>query len=389
MRSEFTEKNLATPAVSALQRRLAIAESRPDEPWSVLVENVPCWPEGKQPQTSTASPDSDDAPYFYAPSQGLPVLREAIARREREMSGSAAVHPSNIVVSAGGMHALGLVFRDSVARGYRKAVCQAPVFRGVHDAMLAAGLAVETLTLTGSAEDWDGLDLMCREPTVLYVNFPHNPTGATAAAGYPRFLSRFADAHDVLVVYDAVYDSFSFGPEFCAAPVDLAVSRTDLVVVNSMSKNYGRPGDRIGWITGHEETVGRIVPRLEWEAVSINSRAQQLAADIIGQGNAALVDGVRAGRDAIRKGAAGHKLLDTPLPNGGTQLWLDLRMADVEAFADFALDEYRLVLTTSENYAPVIPGFIRFPTGLAPRMIREGLALLDRAMDAWEVRQRA
>ncbi|MDT0541364.1 beta-methylarginine biosynthesis bifunctional aminotransferase [Streptomyces lonegramiae] len=388
MRSEFTEKDLVTPAVSALQRRLAIAESRPGEPWSVLVENVPCWPEGTRPESRTAAPDSDAAPYFYAPSQGLPVLREAIARRECELSGSAVVHPSNIVVGAGGMHALGLVFRDSVARGYRKAVCQAPVFRGVHDAMLAAGLSVETLPLTGTADDWDGLDLVCREPTVLYVNFPHNPTGATAVPGYPRFLSRFADTHDVLVVYDAVYDSFSFGPEFSAAPVDLAVNRTDVVVVNSMSKNYGRPGDRIGWITGHEGTVGRLVPRLEWEAVSINSRAQQIAADIIGQGNAALVEGVRAGRDAIRQSATGHKLLDAPLPNGGTQLWLDLRMADVEAFADFALDEYRLVLTTSENYAPVIPGFIRFPTGLAPRMIREGLALLDRAMDAWEVRQR-
>ncbi|MGO4431294.1 hypothetical protein AB4Z54_74035, partial [Streptomyces sp. MCAF7] len=75
------------------------------------------------------------------------------------------MHPSNIVVSAGGMHALGLVFRDGVARGYRKAICQAPVFRGVHDAMLAAGLAVETVTLTGSAEDWDVLAPMCREPT--------------------------------------------------------------------------------------------------------------------------------------------------------------------------------------------------------------------------------
>ncbi len=69
------------------------------------------------------------------------------------------------------------------------------------------------------------------------------------------------------------------------------------------------------------------------------------------------------GRAAFARAVAGTRL-DTPLPPGGSQLWLDLGVGDVEVFADFALHRHRLVLTTSANYAPALPGHIRFPTGM-------------------------
>lgn len=371
-------------SLSALQRRLMIAESRPDADWLNLAENVPMWPVGKEPEAyiEVAGPEA----YSYAPSQGVPELIEALVDREATVSASSLVQPKNIAISAGGMHALGIVFRDCVARGYGKAIYPLPAFVGVHNAMLAAGLSAHCLPLTATEADWDLLSVACSGPTVIYLNWPHNPTGRTATAPYLAMLAAFAATHDVVVVYDAVYDAFVFGPDSMPAPIDWAVSSPNVIVINSVSKNFGRPGDRIGWFVAHEEVIERLIPRIEWEIVCVNPRAQLTAASIIRQGNAPLVRVVQAGREAFSRSAAGHPILDVALPAGGTQLWLDLRVEDIEAFADYALMEHHIILTTSSNYAPALQGYIRLPTGLPAPHIECAVRMLGRILNEWRER---
>jgi beta-methylarginine biosynthesis bifunctional aminotransferase len=375
------------PELSALQRRLNRAESRPGEDWLVLVENVPEWPAGAARPAET-TPAHVGAPFSYAPSQGHPRLTEALVKREHEVSGSRLVDESHLLVTAGGMHAIGLVLRDLAAQGYRKAVHTTPIFCGVRDSMAAAGIRSTALPLTGTPDDLALLRAECTEPTVVYVNLPHNPTGDVLRPAYLDVLRALAEQPGVHVLYDAVYDSFDFRPDRCPTPVDLAVQEPGFTVVNSVSKNYGRPGDRIGWIVAGAEHAARLVPRLEWEAVSINGRAQLDAVAAIDRGNTDLVEAVRAGRDAYAAHAGGLRAA-APLPPGGTQLWLDLGVPDIERFADFALDRHHLVLTTSANYAPVLPGLIRFPTGIPAERMRRGLTALHEALEDWETYDRA
>lgn len=369
----------AQTAISALQRRLMVADSRPDEQWTILVENVPAWPNDSRPTVSGQSGGFGITPYSYAPSQGLPTLLEAVARRERKVSSSALIDLPHILVTSGGMNALGLIFRDAVAQGFRHAICQAPVFRGVHDLMTAAGMTVDLHTLQADSPDWAAVARRCRQGTLVYVNLPHNPTGATPAPSDVDRLVELAE-RGALVVYDAVYDSFRFAEDSCPAPIDQAIAHPGLLIVNSMSKNFGRPGDRIGWVVAHEQTIGRLLPRLEWETVCVNSQAQLNAAAVIDQGNDLLVGAVRAGREALRAKGIG-------VASGGTQLWLDVGVTGIEAFADFALESHHLVLTTSSNYLPSPDGYIRFPTGLAPELLRDGYDALRAAVAQWQERQ--
>ena len=370
--------NRAT-ALSALQRRLHAIQARPTEAWLLLVENVPSWPAGARPDPG--HPELTGAAYAYAPSQGLPQLLEAVVARERTRSGSGDLTTANVAITAGAMHGLGVLFREFAQQGFRHALCQSPTFRGVHDSMRAAGLSVSPV-LAGSPGDAAVLDRQAGPGTLVYVNLPHNPTGRVPTAAYHDLLTRTA-RRGVVVVYDAVYDSFVFEPEVPPAPVGTAVASPHVVVVNSLSKNYGRPGDRIGWIIAHETVVSRLLPRLEWETVAVSGTSQLAAASVIAAGNAALVDAVHTGRLAFHRAALDVPRLDPVLPGGGTQVWLDLGLADVEAFADFALSEFHLVLTTSSNYSPAPPGHIRFPTGLPPETIAAGVDVLHRAITAW------
>ena len=291
-------------AISAVQRRLTVAESRPGEDWQILIENVPIWPEEVRPKEPPSRPEMLEAAFKYVPSCGIPELREAVTAREAKVSGSSLISPDHVAVTAGSMNAIGIVFRYCYALGYRQAVYADPVFRGVHDAVIAAGMSATALPLSYTEQDWDVLERASTAPLVVYVNLPSNPTGAAATAGYLSMLERFSAAHDVILLYDAIYDSFRFTEDSCATPVDLAVSRQNVIVVNSMSKNFGRPGDRVGWIVAHERVIDSISAQIEWEAVCVNPGNQLTAAAVIADGNEALVEIVRRGREAYRERTA-------------------------------------------------------------------------------------
>jgi len=370
--------------ISAVEQRLMVVDSRPDEDWQILVENFPFWPDGLRPEAPVNRSGVADSAYRYVPPLGVAELRETIAARESKVSGSTLVSSRNVAVTAGSMNAIGLALRACFARGYRRAVYAAPVFRGVHNAILSAGLSATALPLTHTEEDWSVLDAEAGSgPLVLYVNLPNNPTGAVATAGYLKMLEELTSAHDVILLYDAIYDSFRFTEDSCPTPIDLAASRQNVVVVSSMSKNYGRPGDRVGWIVAHEQLVDALAPQIEWESVCVSPANQLAAAGAIQAGNDALVASVLSGRETYRARTAGHEVLDVALPGGGTQLWLDLRVRDVEAMADFALTEHHLVLTTACNYAPTLPGHIRFPTGIPAERMHDGIARLERVLAEW------
>jgi beta-methylarginine biosynthesis bifunctional aminotransferase len=216
----------------------------------------------------------------------------------------------------------------------------------------------------------------CGDRDVVYLNLPHNPTGAVLTAPLLDHLVDLVRRRDLVVIYDAVYDAFDFSPDPIPTPVWLALESPRFAIVQSMSKNYGRPGDRIGWIVGHADLVNRLLPRLEWECVAVSAAAQVMAATALAAGNDRLVEVVRAGRAVLRRDARA-------VPPGGTQCWWDLRLADVEAFADFALWEHGLVLATGANYFPFADGHIRFPTGIAEPRIRAGLERVAAATRAW------
>jgi beta-methylarginine biosynthesis bifunctional aminotransferase len=379
--------NGVTAQLSALQRRLQIAAARPGEPWLVLTENVPHWPSGYRPSPAPGCAD----PYQYPHSQGSPALVEAIVGRERELHGKDAVSARNVLVTNGAMHAMTLMIEDAARRGYRHAVCLAPVFHSVHELLVAGGLRV-SLVPVGPAGSVD-LDLLmalsARPNTLLYLNLPHNPTGIVLSAEFERAVRLLAAKPELLIVYDAVYDSFVFDRAARPTPVALAAASPALVVVNSLSKNYGRPGERIGWIVAHPDVVSRLVVDLERQVVAVNAAAQLTAAQVLADGNDILVSAVAAGRTAYWSAAAMlMPAAASPPSAGGTQVWLDLGIGDVEAFADYALEEHHIVLTTSSNYFPAVPGHIRYPTGLWPGILRQGVSALAAARTGWNTRPR-
>ncbi|HTR30421.1 MAG TPA: pyridoxal phosphate-dependent aminotransferase [Puia sp.] len=78
----------------------------------------------------------------------------------------------------------------------------------------------------------------------ISVTYPHNPTGACLTAGELHDLAALADEKDIYLLVDETYRDMVFGAQLPVA----ATFSPRVISVSSLSKTYGLPGLRTGWI---------------------------------------------------------------------------------------------------------------------------------------------
>ena len=89
---------------------------------------------------------------------------------------------------------------------------------------------------------------------LLYLNYPNNPTGATATREFFEEVVEFAKINQIVVIQDAAYAALSFNNEplsFLSVPGAMDVG----VEFHSLSKSYNMTGWRIAFIVGNELVV--------------------------------------------------------------------------------------------------------------------------------------
>jgi aminotransferase len=93
----------------------------------------------------------------------------------------------------------------------------------------------------------------------IVINNPNNPSGRVYSAAELTTIRDLAAEHDLLIIADEAYNEFvPEGTEFtsCAA---LDPEKKHTAVINSMSKNYGVSGWRIGYVIAHRDLVDQIL----------------------------------------------------------------------------------------------------------------------------------
>ncbi len=85
---------------------------------------------------------------------------------------------------------------------------------------------------------------------VMVVNYPNNPTGASATLEFFEKLVKFAKENSIIIISDAAYASLTFeGPSLSIFQVQGA--KDVALELHSMSKSHNMTGWRIGWVCGN------------------------------------------------------------------------------------------------------------------------------------------
>ncbi len=103
-------------------------------------------------------------------------------------------------------------------------------------------------------------DLECLTPNqrrrakLLYLNYPNNPTGASATPAQYKEAVDFCLANRILIVCDAAYAPLSFGGKPLSI-LTIPGARDCAIELHSMSKGFNMTGWRLGWVCGNELAV--------------------------------------------------------------------------------------------------------------------------------------
>lgn len=321
--------------------------------------------------TELVGEPSPDAEVGYTPSAGYHDLREAIA----------ALHPparaENVMVTVGAIEAWLLLSNILLGPG-DELLCLWPAYQPLHELARGAGAEVRFVTLReerGFAIDLDEIEAAIGPRTrVVMLNVPHNPTGQTVSPEALRaFAARVRD-RAVTVVVDEVFREMRR-----EHPPSAWDGQPNLVTMGSMSKSYGLPGLRIGWLLATPELAVTARRYRKYTSLNPGSQDQLLALAALRNRTRLLERSHRLTEEGARlatRWLAEHEDTFRVVPPAAGGLFFPRLVRD-EPTLDFC---NRLVRDTKVLLAPGsacygTEGFLRL--GAATPHLEEGLARID------------
>jgi len=302
----------------------------------------------------------------YTPILGEMRFRRAIAEWHTHLTGQ-AVGPGNVAAVAGAQNGLFAAMLCLVPAGSTVIVPE-PMYATYEAVVGAAGAGIAPVPLRperGFHPDPAEIEAAVDGTTAaIFLNTPHNPTGAVLDRDTLAAIAETAKRHDLWVISDEVYASLTFeGTHVSPAALPGMAERT--VVVSSLSKSHAMTGWRVGWLVGPETLIEPHVANLLlcmlYGLPAYNQDAGVAALTEASGDLDAMRAEYRARRDTVRAALADAPGLVCHVPEGGMFIMVDIRETGRSAF-EFAaglLDRENVSVLPGDGFGPSAAGHIR------------------------------
>jgi N-succinyldiaminopimelate aminotransferase len=190
----------------------------------------------------------------YAPSRGLPALREAVAAHYKRHQGL-DLSPENICVTSGATEALAAAILATVEPGDEVIVLTPAYDAYVPLIRRAGGLPVEVaLQPPGWRIERAALEAAISPNTrAIMFNNPHNPTGRLFDREDLAVVAEFAVVNDLIVISDEVWEHILLDGQAFTPIASLAGMDKRTLKCGSAGKIFSLTGWKIGWLAASAE----------------------------------------------------------------------------------------------------------------------------------------
>lgn len=204
-----------------------------------------------------------------------------------------------------------------------------------------------------------------RRAKVLLLNYPNNPTSATAPLPFFEDAARFCREHGLLLVHDHPYAEMTFG-EYRAPSVLQVEGALDIAVeLHSLSKSFHMGGFRVGFAAGNAQALAALarvkgavdfhqylgIQRAAAHALSLPPEVARAGAAVFQARRDALVQAMRA------------QGWEVQLPRASMYVWWELPPAAGQDSLEFAQQlavQTGLVLAPGSAFGALGEGYVRF-----------------------------
>jgi hypothetical protein len=291
------------------------------------------------------------------------------------------VKPKNIFITNGATCGLYLLYCALFETG-DECILEVPNYEPLYRLGSLFGLRMKILERT--LEDDFQIDLeelqrrISRATKAIIVTNLHDPSGVATEREKLITIGQIARDYKAYVIVDEVYLDSAFNSHRPSATYG-----SNFISINSLSKVYGLPGLRVGWIITNDETLinklqrisGYISPRLSLPAYSIACIALQKRDFILERTKTIISENIKIISDWISK----EEKLRWVKPDGGTVAFVKLPPL---------IDDIKLSTLLRENFDTlVVPGyffwakgFIRISFGQDSKILVNGLASISSAI---------
>ena len=194
----------------------------------------------------------------YAPGDGVPELRRAIADHQKRHYGLDVDPDTEVLVTTGATEALAAAIL-ALTRPGDEVLTLEPFYDSHAAAIGMSGATHVTAPLLpgpdGFRLDVDALRAAASPRLrMIVLNSPHNPTGAVLTRDELDAVAAVAAERDAIVVTDEVYEHLTFGAEHIPmATLPGMAERT--LTISSSGKTFSFTGWKIGWLHGPTDLV--------------------------------------------------------------------------------------------------------------------------------------
>lgn len=215
----------------------------------------------------------------YTESAGAPDLRKRIAAYYR------SIDPSEILVGA--PEELIFLFMNAVLEPGDHVVSISPAYQSLHAVPPSLGADLTRWSVREDGERWyldlDELRSLLRPQTkLIVVNFPHNPTGLLPDRRTLEAVVEIARSAGLLLFSDEMYRGLEYGGTRLPAVCDLYEQGVSLW---GLSKSFGLPGLRIGWLATHDASLlGRAATLKDYTTICNSALSEEVASLALDQG---------------------------------------------------------------------------------------------------------
>lgn len=319
----------------------------------------------------------------YAPSRGLPELREAIANHNREKC-NIRCGPENILVTP----AKFAIYMSCVALLNLKdeALIPDPRWVSYPDMVYAAGGRPKYYRLSKDYFLPDEEDLkskITKRTKLIMLNTPSNPPGSVFPRETLRMVGDLAIDNELFVVSDEIYDNQVFeGKHHSIASMRGMARRT--ITVNGFSKTYSMTGWRIGWLTAPTSLVDAM-GRLQEHTITCVPPFVQMGGIAALKGSQAFIERIRKQlirkRDLMHKGLNSIDGIECEKPQGTFYIFprydFDINS---ENLAEYLLNKVGVLVVPGRFFGKMGEHHVRMAFAKEKKSIEEGLRRLELAL---------
>lgn len=188
----------------------------------------------------------------YTESPGAPALREVISGMY------SGIEPQDVLVLAATEEGIFVLYHALLSPGDH-VIVETPCYESALEVARSTGARVSEWrrhSENGWAHDLAALEKLIQPSTkIIYINTPHNPTGLVMPASVFQQVTKLAARSGIILFCDEVYRELEHDPVNRLPAACEVYERA--VSLGSMSKTYGLPGLRLGWLVSKDAEIVR------------------------------------------------------------------------------------------------------------------------------------